>query len=317
MRRFSISIIVRLLLFLCCITFFTVVFKLSNKQAVVDNTIQDTQQTESRTQELTEDIPVNFVSESLGNDIAEITQQESAESKPQLEVVEDASVALIDLPLLYPEVRYTEPLTYNIAVDLNDSLNCFIDRLDYECRQNTLYTVSALKAMQAELDRLKDIKALLVSDIDRFTRWQSEYPYATEVWYFLRENRFSEEVAAGILGNMMIETSGGSLSLNPAIYDPTGHYYGLCQWSIKYHVAVFNKSFEEQLIYLLDSIMAEFKTFGKRYSKGFTYSDFLLLDTPEEAAYAFAAVYERCATSTYSLRKQAARTAYNYFTNED
>lgn len=318
MRRFSIGTIVRLFLFLCCIIFFTAVFKLSNKLSVLDVTSKAIRQTESKVLESTEDTAVPFASklENIENATTETTQSEIAELETFTEATVVPSVVLNELPLLFPEVQYIEPLTYNIAVDLDNRLNYFIDRLDYECKKETLYTEQALKAMQAEFDRIKDIKALLANDIDRFIRWESEYPYATEVWYFLRENGFSEEVAAGILGNMMTETSGGSLLLNPTIYDPTGHYYGLCQWSIRYHTSVFNKPFEEQLIYLLESITVEFKTFGKRYSKGFTYNDFLLLDTPEEAAHAFAAVYERCATSTYYLRKQAARTAYNYFTNE-
>lgn len=280
MTRFSISIIVRIVLLICCLVLFTVIFKLAE---TAEEPAPDTAQTE----------PAAFISDAV--------------IPPELPKLVS--------PVLYKEIGYTKPVTRADADRQLDLVDLAIGTLEIECESSS-YHKNAIRTMQAEIKRLKIIQNSLLDDIAKFTLWESEYSYATEVWYFLRENNYSEEVAAGILGNMMIETSGGSLALNPTIFSPTGRYYGLCQWSILYHPNVINKSFEEQLLYLKSSIEKEFKTFGKCYRKNFTYKDFLSLKTPEKAAHAFAAVYERCDPAGYTRRKQAARVAYNYFTSE-
>jgi hypothetical protein len=144
-------------------------------------------------------------------------------------------------------------------------------------------------------------------------KWEEEYYYATNVWKFLRQRNFSQAAACGIIGNMMVETSGSTLALKPYIYSPSGNYYGLCQWSKKYYSGAFELPFEYQLDYLLGTISWEFKTFGWLYKEGFTLEDFLNLEDPAEAALAFAKVYERCGPASYGLRQQAAEVAYEYF----
>jgi hypothetical protein len=149
--------------------------------------------------------------------------------------------------------------------------------------------------------------------LTKIKKWKAEYYYATKVWEFLRERNFSQEVACGIIGNMMVETSGGTLDLKPDIYSPSGNYYGLCQWSQKYYPGTRDLPFEHQLDYLLGTMPWEFNTFGWQYQEGFTYDDFFNLTDPAEAALAFAKAYERCGPASYELRKQAARDAYKYF----
>ena len=117
----------------------------------------------------------------------------------------------------------------------------------------------------------------------------------------------------GTRSSIPSETSGGSLALNPTIYHPSGNYYGLCQWDLRYYPKYKDISFELQLDYLLESITVEFKTFGRLYKKDFIYEDFLTITDPAEAAYAFAKVYERCNPISFDLRKQAAVKAYEYF----
>jgi hypothetical protein len=223
--------------------------------------------------------------------------------------------ALLNSPLLYPDIVYKQPITNKEAEEAIVMLDSLIANLEFECNSG-LYNQKAVSKMQKEIVRIFEIKEALQLDLARFTEWEAKYPYATKVWYFLRENGYSEEVSAGIIGNMMIETSGGSLLLNPTIYDPPGKYYGLCQWSIRYNPDIAGKSFEEQLDYLQATIEREFKTFGKRYRSGFNYEKFLKLETPEEAAYAFAVVYERCSPKGYNRRQRAAVAAYKYFTSE-
>ena len=147
----------------------------------------------------------------------------------------------------------------------------------------------------------------------KIKQFEEEHYYAAKVWEYLRQEGFSQEVTCAIIGNMMIETSGGSLDLKPTIYSPSGNYYGLCQWSKKYYPEAHGLSFEQQLEFLLDNIEWEINTFGKCYKEGFKYEDFLTMTDPAEAALAFAKSYERCGPASYEMRQEAAEVAYEYF----
>ena len=116
---------------------------------------------------------------------------------------------------------------------------------------------------------------------------------------------------------MMIETSGGSLDLEPTIYSLDGDYYGLCQWSKEHYPEAHGLTFEEQLDYLIESMPQEFNTFGWLYEGNFDYSTFLVMTDVEEAALAFAVAYERCGLASYEMRQEAAARAYKYFDLED
>ncbi len=148
---------------------------------------------------------------------------------------------------------------------------------------------------------------------DKIQQWEEEHYYATKVWECLRQKGFSQEVTCAIIGNMMIETSGGSLDLNPTIYSPSGNYYGLCQWSKKYCPDAQGLSFAQQLDYLVDTMQWEFNTFGWLYEEDFNYESFLEMTDPAEAALAFAKSYERCGSASYEMRQEAAKKAYEYF----
>lgn len=148
---------------------------------------------------------------------------------------------------------------------------------------------------------------------DKIQQWEEEYYYATKVWEYLRQKGFNQEVTCAIIGNMMIETSGGSLDLNPTIYSSSGNYYGLCQWSQQYYPEVRGLSFEQQLDFLLNNIEWEINTFGECYKEGFKYEDFLNMTDTAEAALAFAKSYERCGPASYEMRQEAAEKAYDYF----
>jgi hypothetical protein len=149
--------------------------------------------------------------------------------------------------------------------------------------------------------------------LEKIKKWEEEYYYATNVWKFLRERNFSQEVTCGIIGNMMVETSGGTLDLKPNIYSSSGNYYGLCQWSQKYYPGTKDLPFEYQLDYLLGTMPWEFNTFGWLYRKDFDFEEFLKITDPAEAALAFAKSYERCGPASYEMRQDAALKAYEYF----
>ena len=153
----------------------------------------------------------------------------------------------------------------------------------------------------------------LLVDAKRMLR-EKEYPAASVVWYYLTETMgLNEHVAAGILGNMMAEVGGQTLDLQ---VDCSGRgYYGICQWSRKYMVYdITGSNLDTQLEYLNKTIEDEFAVFGDLYTSGFTYQDFCNMQNAQDAAKAFAVVYERCGSGSYSVRKSNAVKAYEYYT---
>lgn len=134
------------------------------------------------------------------------------------------------------------------------------------------------------------------------------YPIVFRVWSYLKAHEFSDEITCAIIGNMMVETAGGTLKLNPDIYDSSKSYYGLCQWSIKYNPEIKDANIDYQLDYLIDSIEYEYSVFGDR-----TFEEFIKMTDIKEAAISFAKSYERCASWSYEKRIAAAEIAYDYF----
>lgn len=219
---------------------------------------------------------------------------------------------LNNIPLVFNHIEHTT--FYDIDIS-NNYVNEVINYTQVltEAIDSEDYTEEARLAMVNERARLQSIVEEYERDIIKYSIWESEYYYAAKTYEFFRRNGYSAEVACGIIGNMMIETSGGTLALNPTIYSPSGDFYGLCQWSLYYRPHIADVSFENQLLYLHGDIEGEFKTFGFCYKNNFTYADFLAMNDPGEAAIAFAKVYERCGSSTYNLRANCAKIAYEYF----
>lgn len=131
---------------------------------------------------------------------------------------------------------------------------------------------------------------------------EKEYPNACFIWKYFRDLGYSEYVVAGIMGNMMAEAGGQTLEIQYKIYSFDKKYYGICQWSMEYYKDVKNASLKEQCEYLANNIEEEFKIFGYKYKKDFTYEEFLNMRDAESAALAFAKVYERCGSLSHFQR---------------
>ena len=182
--------------------------------------------------------------------------------------------------------------------------------LGYE-EDNPVIKLAEEEYSNAEFD-MNYYQELLV-DAKRALR-EKEYPAASVVWYYLTETMgLNEHVAAGILGNMMAEVGGQTLDLQ---VDCSGRgYYGICQWSRKYMVYdITGSNLDTQLGYLNETIEDEFAVFGDLYTSGFTYQDFCNMQNAQDAAKAFAVVYERCGSGSHNVRKSNAVTAYEYYT---
>lgn len=153
-----------------------------------------------------------------------------------------------------------------------------------------------------EADELKAKYQAIYDDLmEHWKQKEEEYPDATYVWSYFKDLGYNDYVCAGILGNMMVECGGHTLALQPTV--STRSYYGICQWS-KGYSDVWNTSLEEQCNFLRDTIEYEFNTYGSLYKKNFDYASFLELEDYEQAALAFAEVYERCSSASFSARKK-------------
>ena len=187
-------------------------------------------------------------------------------------------------------VKKTESTTSQEALDKKAELNKIVEDYKYY------------------LDRLAEFQA---------EKWEScfkEYPVATLIWTYLKNLGWSDEVCAGVLGNMMTEVGGQTLDIQYKIYDPTKWYYGICQWSKTHYAEIHDADLYTQCDYLRDTIEYEIDTFGYKYKNGMSYGRFLNASTPSEAALIFAKCYERCDSRYYDIRKTNAETAYKYFT---
>lgn len=140
-----------------------------------------------------------------------------------------------------------------------------------------------------------------------------EYPVATYIWIYLKDLGYNDYICAGIIGNLMAEVGGQTLNIKPLTY--TSSHYGICQWSKLYYGGVWGASLEEQCNFLRDTIEEQFNAYGFIYKRNFDYSDFLALMNEKDAALAFAEVYERCGSSSYSVRQKNATAALEYFVN--
>ena len=162
--------------------------------------------------------------------------------------------------------------------------------------------VNAIEAEEARIEAMWSEKS-------------GEYPVATQVWRYMKEELgWNDYVCAGVMGNMMAEVGGQTLSLDPYLYGHSGaNYYGLCQWSSRYYPSIQGADVDAQLDFLASTVKKELDTYGYLFRNGLNYEAFCNLTDAEDAAMAFAKAYERCGSGSYGVRQRNAIKAYNYF----
>lgn len=137
----------------------------------------------------------------------------------------------------------------------------------------------------------------------------NDYSVASYIYYSLINDGYSAAAASGILGNLMRETGGDTLWLDPYCYYQ--NFYGLAQWSLTYYPEVDGTDLEWQVDFLLNTIEEEYDAYG--YKSGYTYEEFKSISDPSDAALSFAQTYERCSSAGYGKRQNNAWIAYEYF----
>lgn len=176
--------------------------------------------------------------------------------------------------------------------------------------------IKLVRVVNEECAKIDELIAQYTADANHLQFWRvraEEYPAATQAWLYMKDLGWSDYVCAGIMGNMMAECGGQTLDIDWQLYDHTGWFYGICQWSMYYFPEARDLELEQQLDYLRDTIEGEFDYAGFCYYSGFTYEDFLEMTDCRDIALAFAKVYERCGSGSYSIRQRNAEVAYEYF----
>ena len=155
---------------------------------------------------------------------------------------------------------------------------------------------------------------------------------AAQVWYFLRNNGFTEQAAAGILGNLRQETNfdytlKNSVTQGIACWDKTSDG----EWPLEQAAAEAGKDWKDlafQLSYLLEGLPYAFDTYTGRsphyYSTGewcwwptkMSFDQFKVLTSVNDAAEIFERVYERASIPRIEKRILYANAYYEQFTGK-
>ena len=172
-----------------------------------------------------------------------------------------------------------------------------------------------IQVAQAEIKQMNQLIKIYTERLEQ-QRWKErtvQYPTASSIWLYLKDAGYSDEICAGILGNLMAEVGGQTLNLEPYTNTHPG-YYGICQWSLEF-TDTHDLSLTDQCVYLVDTLENEMNNFGNNYHQGFNYDEFIKMTNVEEIAIAFAKCYERCGPGSYDVRQSNALIAFEYFTS--
>ena len=208
---------------------------------------------------------------------------------------------------------------YDLLHNENAMLKNEIDTVNAEYALLVSTNDSISKELESVKNELESVKSELEEVKEENSKWSNKYnkyPTATIAWIYMTEELgFNDIVAAGIMGNLMAETGGGTLSLDWDSNSNSG--YGLIQWIGDRRKIIKQKygeypTVQQQLIFMNDEL---YGTNGVR--KQVTDKQLKAImeaTTPEDCAFAFASYYERCHKDYREFRRGLARTAYNYFT---
>lgn len=237
----------------------------------------------------------------------EAVTEESEEDKFMARVIEEV------LYVEYSPEYKNDELVLDGEIESLEDYKTRLEQLSKTCPEGCKN--EAHQIIIPELESVVSILEQYYTDKANILLWKqraAEYPVATEVWLFMKDQGWSDAVCAGILGNMMTECGGHTLNLQWNIYDYSGWFYGLCQWHKGYYPEVQGQSLEYQLQHLVNTMEQEFGMFGSS-----ALDRFLSMADPASAALDFAKKYERCAATdwNYTSRQNNAWVAYRYFSN--
>lgn len=205
--------------------------------------------------------------------------------------------------------------------------NKLIINLDKTYEEETPEYEKASQLVENELDRIMglyqkyEIRIVEIYTIEAEKRFwaqkEKQYPEATRVWRYMKENfEWSNEVCAGVMGNIMAEIGGGTLDFSNWNHSSP---YGMFQWlgSRKIEIKKIygeEPTIEEQLEFMYDEL---YGTDGVTLQvKDWQRKKILNAKSTTKAARYFSIWFERPVSKKTGAREAYAKMAYEYFTSE-
>jgi DNA gyrase/topoisomerase IV subunit A len=175
-----------------------------------------------------------------------------------------------------------------------------------------------LKEFKNKFEKIQNELEEVKKENSKWSNKYNQYPAATIAWIYMTEElKWSETVAAGIIGNMMSECGGQTLALN---WDSNGSSgYGLIQWIGERRISIKEKyGHTPTIIEQIDFVKDELHGSNGVTQQVTDQQRELILNavSPEQCAAEFARWFERPASKDYSVRQSNAVKAYTYFCEE-
>lgn len=186
----------------------------------------------------------------------------------------------------------------------------------YESEES--FTIDVIEVPEVSKDESSQNIVVSSEQISSIYDNTNKYPEACLIWETIKSWGWSDNVATGIIGNMMAEAGGGTLGglKNWDIESKSG--YGLIQWGggrlndIK-SIYGSKPTIMQQLEFMKNELTGNNGV--RQQVKPQQLYNLLNAESPEKAAEMFARYYERCHINYVNKRLPYARKAYNYFVN--
>ena len=220
----------------------------------------------------------------------------------------------------YSTYFYLSSLTENELSTTIEEISTYIHYLE-SLPSGIIEVEQELQSMNDLLVKYKlDLEKIIAKKI-HYKFCAKQYPEATYVWIYMKENfGWSDIICAGIMGNIMAEIGGGSaegaLGFGDKWKIDKASGLGMFQWTAgrrKEIKTIYGNAptIEQQLDFMYNELYG-FNGVTQQV-KSNELDAILNAETPEQVAANFARYFERCASFSYTPRKNYARFAYDYF----
>lgn len=217
------------------------------------------------------------------------------------------SQIILENQSLIKEQQQTIDATNHYAESLEEIISNYretVHKLQQERDELALelgYKEVEVQNYQHEMEELIEVLANTINYPDK------DYIIAQAVWNRLKSWGLNDHVAAGIIGNIMVEVAGNTLDFSRWRVYSRKNTYGLCQWLGTRRERLLNDfggTITDQLNFLYVELYEVIRPDNEFY---------MMTDECEAALY-FAKVFERCGKGSYEARQRNATVALKYFT---
>lgn len=220
-------------------------------------------------------------------------------------------------PIIFVSHSYTEGLS---KIEIEEQITTLYDYISYlesvcQTYDEVAEEISNVKEIISQYEsRLAEI----IEKENHYNKCYAEYPEATIAWFYMKNNfGWSDEVCAGVMGNIMAEIGGGTLIWTDKCTVNGNSGYGMFQWVGGRRKEIKNiygdaPTIEQQLEFMYHELYGDVEYVTHQVTRN-QLSEIVDGTSPERVAYDFARYFERCASYSYGPRKGYARIAYNYF----